>query len=304
MSDKKATVIVPTTGDRGALLPYSVGTVLQQTVKDIEIFIIGDGVDDSTRGIIYELINNDSRIKFFDNPKDEIRGEIYRHRALKEAKGKIVCYLLDRDLMLPYHIENLLKYLDKYNYVSSLPYRIYKNYANSRLFYKGEPNYRFKNEVNSFQNVNNLELDERTVNFNFNDGKKLNLVRGSQLSCLSHTLDFYNKLPYGWRTTPHFYYTDQFMQLQIFSHEACNPYFGISPPSVLYFKRGHFPGISVESRVKELQYWYLLIQNNRYKSKIQRLLLQGKIYYLNRKLLKYSKRRVRKVRRRIYSFFR
>ena len=31
---------------RAPLLPYSVGSVLAQTVRDLEVFIMGDGVDD------------------------------------------------------------------------------------------------------------------------------------------------------------------------------------------------------------------------------------------------------------------
>ena len=43
-SELAATVVLPTTGDRGPLLPYSVGSILSQTVRNIEVFIMGDGV--------------------------------------------------------------------------------------------------------------------------------------------------------------------------------------------------------------------------------------------------------------------
>ena len=90
----KATVLVPTTKGRGVLLPYSIGSIQQQTIKEIEIFIIGDGVDEATREVIVDLMKVDNRIKFFDNPKGTRRGETYRHKALMEAaKGEIVCYL-------------------------------------------------------------------------------------------------------------------------------------------------------------------------------------------------------------------
>jgi len=296
MSEKKATVIVPTTGDRGPLLPYSVGSILNQTVKDIEIFIIGDGVDNQTRDTIYKLIEKDNRIRFFDHPKDVSRGEIYRHQALQEASGKIVCYLLDRDLMLPFHIANLLKYYEKYNFVSSLTYRIFQNYANRKLRYRGEPNHRFWNAVDNFSHVNNLEFDERTVDFNLKSGKKLTVGPGYKLSCISHTLEIYNKLPHGWRTTPIYYYTDSFMHLQLYSHAEIKPYLGISPPSILYFRRGNFPGIPIEDRVKELEYWYSLIHTNNYLPKVYKLLLKGKI--------KDIRSDARKVRKRFYSFFR
>ena len=45
----QATVILPTIAGRGALLPLSAGSVLAQSVADIELFIMGDGVDDAGR---------------------------------------------------------------------------------------------------------------------------------------------------------------------------------------------------------------------------------------------------------------
>ena len=42
---------------------------LRQSLGDIEILIVGDGVDDLTRSIIAELTRKDGRIRFFDFPK-------------------------------------------------------------------------------------------------------------------------------------------------------------------------------------------------------------------------------------------
>ena len=79
-----ATVMVPTTAGRGPLLPFSIGSILSQTVRDFELFIMGDGVDEATRRQIHDLMRRDARIRFFDYPKHERRGEPHRHAALAE----------------------------------------------------------------------------------------------------------------------------------------------------------------------------------------------------------------------------
>jgi glycosyltransferase involved in cell wall biosynthesis len=98
-----ATVIVPT-HDHGPTLRLSVGSALAQTIEDIEVLVIGDGVPDVTREIVGELSRNDERLRFFDHPKGLRHGELYRHEALAQARGEIVCYLSDDDLWFPEHV--------------------------------------------------------------------------------------------------------------------------------------------------------------------------------------------------------
>ncbi|KAA3632807.1 MAG: glycosyltransferase family 2 protein, partial [Proteobacteria bacterium] len=113
----KATVLLPTTAGRGALIRYSAGSVLRQTIRDLELFIVGDGVDEETRIVARELCEHDSRVRFVDRPKHARRGETYRHELLtSEASGDIVCYLCDRDLMLSNHVAESLRNLESYDF--------------------------------------------------------------------------------------------------------------------------------------------------------------------------------------------
>lgn len=304
MSEIKATVILPTTGDRGPLLPYSVGSIQNQTVKDIEIFIIGDGVDDNTRKVIFELKDKDRRIRFFDHPKDISRGERYRHAALQCASGRLVCYLLDRDFMLPHHIENLMGYIEKYNLVTSRIYNIGENFTRIPIKLVGEPDDKFLNQVKALREINDVQysVDEFTKE-SYNKVKKSFKVTVFGLSCLSHTLDFYNSLPYGWRTTPPGYFTDQYMELQMYLANNCKPYFNISPPSILYFKRGHHPGWPVEKRIELLKYWQGLVQNGKYKDRLERSIFITGIKDFISSIKKRNKKRVLKILKKLYLFF-
>lgn len=235
---KTATVIVPTTKDRGPLLHYSVGSILKQSVEDIEVFIIGDGVYEGTRKLIYELMERDNRVRFYDHPKHESRGEPYRHKALQEAEGKIVCYLCDRDLMLPFHIENLLKYYDKYNFVIS---------------------YCFNSRKDGLIDVGTTRFDGELTG----EEKKIGAAstkpgthKGFRLSTLSHSLELYRELPFGWRTTPPRIPTDHYMYEQFLAHEKCKPYFSVYPPSILYIRKGagHY-GWTTDERLREIVFW-------------------------------------------------
>ena len=94
------------TQNHGPTLRASIASALRQT-SPVEIFVIGDGVPDETRQILHEITNFDMRVLFFDHPKGPCHGEIYRHRALLQERGRIVCYLADDDLYLPHHAEEM-----------------------------------------------------------------------------------------------------------------------------------------------------------------------------------------------------
>ena len=229
----RATVLIPTIENRGPLLPYSVGSVLAQTVSDIEVFVMGDGVDNDTRAVIHDLMNHDSRIKFFDNPKHLRRGEPNRHRALAEARGEIVCYLCDRDLMLPNHIETVAQLLINCDFCHTLISDVLP----------GQERIRVVNELNlSDPSDRGWILAARCVQ------------NGIPLSFAAHRLDMYRKLPYGWRTTPENIFTDIYMWEQFLAHTECRVVSG-TVPTILYFPRGNRIEWSVQQKLAELEVW-------------------------------------------------
>ena len=101
-----ATVLIPT-HDHAGPLRHSVGSVLRQTISDLELFIVGDGMSEATRAVAQDLAAGDGRVRLFDFPKGERKGERHRHQALKQASGRIVAYLGDDDLWMPHHLETL-----------------------------------------------------------------------------------------------------------------------------------------------------------------------------------------------------
>jgi GalNAc5-diNAcBac-PP-undecaprenol beta-1,3-glucosyltransferase len=114
------TVICPTF-DHGPTLHHSLASALSQTVVDLELFVVGDGVADVTREIMGEVCDRDERVRFFDNPKGESRGELHRHEAVSQANSDLILYLSDDDLWLPHHVETLAAELDGADWAHTIP---------------------------------------------------------------------------------------------------------------------------------------------------------------------------------------
>jgi hypothetical protein len=222
-----ATVLIPT-HDHGPALLRSVGSALRQTVEDLEVLVVGDGVPDVTREVMGELCAADDRVRFFDNEKGPRHGELHRHAALQEARGEVVCYLADDDLWLPGHVEEMRRLLADADFAHALPFWI-----------DGEGG------------LHHLRIDLSRLYFR-------ELLLGGEnripLSCGAHTLELYRRLPAGWRTTPDETFTDLYMWQQILGDPEVRAVSG-TRPTVLHFPSSARSSWSGEERLAELDAW-------------------------------------------------
>ncbi|MGH3134479.1 MAG: glycosyltransferase [Gaiellaceae bacterium] len=181
-----ATLLIPT-HRHASLLPHAVSSVLDQVGASVEVFVVGDGVEDETRETLQPFLT-DERIRFFDFPKEARHGEVSRHRALREANGTIVCYLSDDDLLLPDHVAEMARLLEEADLAHPVSAHV--------------------------------QLDGTLQFFPWNYGRAefVEVGRGRRASIgltgTAHTLEAYRRLPFGWRTTPPGGPTDHYMWLQ------------------------------------------------------------------------------------------
>lgn len=201
----------------------SLDCIRRQTVENIEIFIVGDGVAHTSRLKYQQWAQDDSRLRYFDFPKHERRGEPYRHELLTtEAKGRFVAYCCDRDLWFPHHLEALREALRTADFALTLPMRV---------------------------------SPEGKIVVSRGDYAPPRQRESKKLSTVGHTLAAYHRLPEGWTTTPGTLATDRYMCGKFLLQPDIR---AVTVPrtTVLYFKRGGYPGWPVDQRRDELRLWH------------------------------------------------
>jgi glycosyltransferase involved in cell wall biosynthesis len=235
-----ATVILPT-HDHGPTLRYAIRSVQEQTIDDLEIFVIGDGVPDLTRELVAELARGDSRIRFFDNPKGPRNGEIHRHAALQEARGEIVCYQADDDLWAPEQVEELRGLLANADFAHTVALDVAPD-ASVFLWLAA---------IGS--GVQRAHM-HRGANF-------------LPLSVVGHTAAIYRSLPHGWRTTPRPMPTDLYMWQQFLELPGIRVA-GSSRPAVFHFADPARRDWTSAQRVAELERWSVFLAGDRWRDEV------------------------------------
>lgn len=227
MRDIAATILI-STFDHSQLLPYSIDSILNQSIENLEIFVIGDGVGDDTRDIVNRYRERDSRIRFFDNIKGQRHGEDYRHQALQQARGRIVCYLSDDDYYFRDHVKAMIAALDEADFAHSCAVRVLPDQT----------------------------VECWTVDLTLGAHRR-ELLGGRNripLSAGGHTLEAYKRLPIGWSPTPPGVPTDLYMW-QKFLRFPHTRFRALATPTVLVFPSPLRRGWTMEQRASEMSQW-------------------------------------------------
>jgi hypothetical protein len=232
----RASVLIPT-HEHAATLPIAVKSVQAQEIAEIEILIVGDGIDDTLRAVINRLQAEDSRIRFLDFPKGPRNGEIHRDEALHQARGRIVCYQCDDDLWLPGHLQDMEAALDAADFAGSMHADVTpEGRVRGYVFDPGRPEFREPW----------LAWTPNPLGAWASDG--FGLAFGA------HRLDAYLRLSEGWATTPAGYPTDQAMWMKFVREPWCRT--KVLPwPVSLHFPKAERNGWTDRQRADELSRW-------------------------------------------------
>jgi hypothetical protein len=218
-------VVLPT-HEHGDMLRLAVGSVLAQTVEDLELAVIGDGVDERTRAVALELERSDERVRFLDLPKGERHGEAYRHELLAESDAELVLYQADDDIWLPWHAELLRELLQEADFAHALPLRV---------------------EPDGSLGVLAADLSREEYRALLLSGE--NRV---PFSCAGHTLAAYRRLKQGWSPAPRDVFTDLYMWQQWLRTPGMR-FASSFRPSTLHFATTDRGDWSLERRVAEME---------------------------------------------------
>jgi GalNAc5-diNAcBac-PP-undecaprenol beta-1,3-glucosyltransferase len=219
----EATVIVPTY-EHGPMLRHAVGSALRQTIVDIEVIVVGDGVTDPTREVIEELLRQDERVRFLDRAKAPGHGFVHRHEAVQGAASGRILYLSDDDLWFPEHAAVLCELLDDADFAAGFAISIGP----------GGPRLKHPTDL-SLPHYQDLVRSRAAV---------------FQLSAVGHTQQSYRRLPHGWLVEDSDYkaFWAQFFEAPWRTASA-------RLPTVLQFASPSRAGMSLDARAAELESW-------------------------------------------------
>ena len=190
----RASVLIPA-HNKPTTLPLTVDSVLRQTVADLEVIVIGDGVTDAVRAVVEQLRCTDERVRFLDLPKGPHHGERYRHDAIMQARSDAIFYLCDDDLLLPDHVADLLLLLEEHNFVQSF---------NGRCLPSGEIGFYPADLSNA-----------HTISLMLAEDLRYNAV---SITGTAHSRAFYDAIDDRWDTTPAGQWPDHHQWRKFFRH--------------------------------------------------------------------------------------
>ncbi len=243
-----ATVLIPT-HEHVESLRHAVASVQQQSLRDFELFIVGDGVADATRAVVAELSAADGRIRFFDFPKGPRQGEVNRHQALQHAQGRFVAYLGDDDCWMPDHLEVLDVLLTDADFGHTLQVGID---ADGRI-------------VVMAADLQNPAFRARMLDVLFNR---------FDFTFAGHTLAAYRRLPHGWQTTPSdFLWTDLYMWRQFLAQPWCRARSAMIPTGINTWTHRR-PHLSDRERADDLAHWRTQAASPAFRERLWRTIAQ------------------------------
>ena len=185
-------VIIPTYR-HPECLPLAIASAQNQTVGDIDIVVVGDGVADDTRDAIAPILAGDDRVRFLDLPKAIRHGEEYRDAVIRGSAASVITYLGDDDLFFPHHIETMRECISGVDFANPLP--VFIN-AQRRVYY-----------------IAGDLADPDSIAWHLDARRPRNSV---SLTGATHTRESYLRLPHGWRPAPVGRWTDHYMWEQYF----------------------------------------------------------------------------------------
>ena len=113
MSSAKISIVIPAFNSEN-YIEKCMDSLLNQTIKDIEIIIVNDASEDNTKKIIENYASKDTRIKIINLDTNSGQG-VARNKGLEIAQGEYIGFVDSDDYVDLDYFENLYNTAKKYN---------------------------------------------------------------------------------------------------------------------------------------------------------------------------------------------
>lgn len=105
MIEPLVSVVIPVKNG-ASLIGETIGSVLSQSYKNLEVIVVNDHSDDHTFALVSEMSKHDGRLKLIDNQTEKRGAPVCRNIGHKESNGKYVIFLDADDLLSRNCLEN------------------------------------------------------------------------------------------------------------------------------------------------------------------------------------------------------
>jgi glycosyltransferase involved in cell wall biosynthesis len=109
-STPSVTVVIPTY-NYAAVLAYAIASVLDQTYRDFELLVVGDGCTDDSEHVA--AATGDARVQWVNLPENTGHQSAPNNEGLRRGQGAVIAYLGHDDLWLPHHLDVLMEAFDQ-----------------------------------------------------------------------------------------------------------------------------------------------------------------------------------------------
>lgn len=110
MVKPRATVVIATY-NRSPVLPYSIGSALDQSVEELQILVVGDACTDDSGAVVESI--DDPRVEWINLAERHGHQSGPNNEGIRRAEAPLIFYLGHDDLWFPHHIESLLPAFEK-----------------------------------------------------------------------------------------------------------------------------------------------------------------------------------------------
>ena len=137
--------IIVSTYNRERLIAETLHSVLAQEYENWECIVVDDGSWENTAAVVEEYILKDKRFRFYNRPETKTKGaSACRNYGLEMAKGELIQFLDDDDLMDEFKLEKQVEVYSGGNDILTCKWGWFSNSA--------DLNGKFKNRYRSYKN--------------------------------------------------------------------------------------------------------------------------------------------------------